>query len=161
MVDRRILGPEDGELYEPDRACGDRFLINSRDWGGGFSLVEHRLPPRVLAAPLHKHSREDEFSFILEGTVGARFGDEEVLARPGDLVVKPREEWHTFWNAGDTPARLLEIISPGGLEEMFRWLDRLTEEPNPAELERVVGPYGCSADMEATKALVEKHGLVF
>jgi len=161
MPEHRILGPEDGELYQPDGACGDRFLVNSRDWGGGFSLVEHRLPPKVLAAPMHKHSREDEFSFILEGTVGAKFGDQEVVAGPGDLVFKPRDEWHTFWNAGDTPAKLLEIISPGGLEEMFRWLDQLTEELSPGELEQKLGPYGCLADMEATMALVEKHGLVF
>ena len=161
MVVHRILGPEDGELYEPARACGDRFLVNSREWGGGFSLVEHRLPPRVLAAPVHRHTLEDEFSFVLEGLVGARFGDEEVVAHPGDLVFKPREEWHTFWNAGDEPARLLEIISPGGLEELFRMLDRLTGEMTAEELEERVAPYGCSADLEATMALVEKHGLVF
>jgi hypothetical protein len=76
-------------------------------------------------------------------------------------MFKPREEWHTFWNAGETPARLLEIISPGGLEEMFRFLDQLTDEMTAEELEEQVGPYGCSADTEATMALVEKHGLVF
>ena len=124
-------------------------------------MVEHRLPPKVLAAPVHMHTLEDEFSFILEGTVGARFGDEEVVARPGDLVFKPRGEWHTLWNAGDEPARLLEIISPGGLEELFRKLDGLTQELTPEQADGLVGPYGCSADMEATMALVEKHHLVF
>ena len=161
MVERRVLGPGDGELFEPPGACGDRFLVDSRDWGGRFSLVEHRLPPKVLAAPMHRHTREDEFSFILEGTVGAVFGDEEVLAQPGDLVFKPREEWHTFWNAGDTPARLLEIISPGGLEELFRWMDRQTEEIDPAALDAAGASYGCATDMAATIALVERHGLVF
>ncbi|WP_251019874.1 cupin domain-containing protein [Streptomyces sp. ISL-11] len=155
------MGPEDGEIYQPERACGDRFLINGRDGGGRFSLVEHRLPPKVLAAPVHKHTFEDEFSFVLEGSVGARFGDEEVVAGPGDLVFKPRGEWHTFWNAGDTPARLLEIISPGGLEELFRWLDRQGEELSEGELAQKAGPYGCSADMAATTALVAEHGLVF
>jgi hypothetical protein len=56
---------------------------------------------------------------------------------------------------------LLEIISPGGLEELFRCLDRLTEDLSPAELEEIIAPYGCSADMEATMALVETHGLIF
>ncbi|MEU4996745.1 cupin domain-containing protein [Streptomyces sp. NPDC021622] len=156
------MGPEDGELYEPEPARGDRFLINGRDQGGRFALVEHRLPPKVLAAPVHKHTREDEFSFILEGSVGARFGDEEeVVASPGDLVFKPRGEWHTFWNAGDTPARLLEIISPGGLEELFRWLDQLTEELSPEALQEKAELYGGSTDIEATMALVKKHGLIF
>lgn len=159
--EHRIVGPEDGELYQSESARGDRLLINGSDWGGRFSLVEHRLPPKVLAAPVHKHTLEDEFSFILEGSVGARFGDKEVVAGPGDLVFKPRDEWHTFWNAGDTPARLLEIISPGGLEELFRWLDQRDEELSPEELIQKAGQYGCSADMEATMALVEEHGLVF
>ncbi|MEV2255349.1 cupin domain-containing protein [Streptomyces sp. NPDC050147] len=161
MIEHRILGPEDGELRQPEQACGDRFLVDSREQDGRFTLVEHRLPPKVLAAPVHKHTREDEFSFILEGSVGARFGDEEVVAGPGDLVFKPRDEWHTFWNAGDTPARLLEIISPGGLEELFRWLDRQSEELSPEAMQQKAGLYGCSTDMEATMVLVAKHGLIF
>lgn len=110
---------------------------------------------------MHKHTKEDEFSFVLEGSVGARFGDEEVVAGPGHLVFKPRDEWHTFWNAGDAPARLLEIISPGGLEELFRWLDQLGGELGPDDLEQKIGPYGCEADMAATTALVAQHGLIF
>ncbi|MFD5103120.1 cupin domain-containing protein [Streptomyces albidochromogenes] len=157
----RILGPEEGELYQPAGACGDRFLIDSGERDGRFALVEHRLPPHVLAAPVHKHTREDEYSFILDGSVGARFGDEEVVAGPGDLVFKPRDEWHTFWNAGDTPARLLEIISPGGLEELFRRIDRLSEEFGPEELEREARAYGCFVDMRATMALIEQRGLDF
>ncbi|MGW0563901.1 cupin domain-containing protein [Streptomyces sp. NPDC003016] len=104
---------------------------------------------------------EDEFSFVIEGSVGARFGAEEAVAGPGDPVFKPRDEWHTFQNAGQTPARLLEIISPGGLEELFRRLDQPTGELGPEESEQKVGPYGCPADMEAAMALVAKHGLVF
>ncbi|MDQ4128209.1 MAG: cupin domain-containing protein [Actinomycetota bacterium] len=46
--------------------------------------------------------------------MGARLGDEVVYAATGDLVFKPRGQWHTFWNAGDRPCRVLEIISPGG-----------------------------------------------
>ena len=66
------------------------------------------------------HAREDEYSFVLEGRVSVRLGDDEHVAEVGDLVFKPRGQWHTFWNAEDEPARLLELISPGGLEELFR-----------------------------------------
>jgi hypothetical protein len=45
-----------------------------------------------------------------------------VVGNPGDLIVNPREQWHTFWNAGDAPARVLEIISPAGFEDYFREL---------------------------------------
>ena len=86
---------------------------------GGFSLVEHPMPPRALAAPLHRHSREDEYSYVLEGRMGALLGDDVVYAEAGDLVHKPRDQWHTFWNAGDEPCRILEIIAPGGFEDFF------------------------------------------
>jgi len=51
-------------------------------------------------------------SLRIEGKMGALLGDEELVAGPGDLIFKPRNQWHTFWNAGDEPARILEIIAP-------------------------------------------------
>ena len=111
----RKLGPSDGQ-YTDLGSVGVRFMIWTEESGGGFSLVEHPIPPKTLCAPLHKHSREDEYSFVLEGRLGALLGDEVVYGAPGDLVFKPRGQWHTFWNAGDEPARILEIISPAGFE---------------------------------------------
>src|SRR5215207_375878 len=114
----KIVGPTDGKAGSLG-SIGVRFMIDGDETGGDFSLVEHPLPPRALAAPLHRHSREDEYSFVLEGRVGALLGDELVIGEPGDLVFKPRDQWHTFWNAGDTPARILEVISPAGFERFF------------------------------------------
>ena len=89
-------------------------MVWSEESGGGFSLVEHPIPPRTLVAPLHRHANEDEYSYVLEGRMGAQLGDDVVYAEKGDLVFKPRGQWHTFWNAGDEPCRILEIISPEG-----------------------------------------------
>ncbi len=154
----RIIKAGQGEVLGSPQGCRDRFLIDSKDWGGGFALVEHLLAPRSIAAPVHIHTREDEFSFVLEGRVSIKAGEEEIEAEVGDLVFKPRGEWHTFWNATDEPARLLEIISPGGLEEMFRIVDTATDD---VDLGPLVEPFGCSADMEATAPIMEKHGLTF
>jgi mannose-6-phosphate isomerase-like protein (cupin superfamily) len=87
---------------------------------GGFSLVEHPMPPRALAAPLHRHSREDEYSYALEGRMGALLGDDVLYGEGGDLVHEPRDQWHSFWNAGDEPCRILEIIAPGRLRAGLR-----------------------------------------
>ena len=111
----RVLGPKEGVLVDLG-AIGARFMIDGGETDERFSLVEHPMPPRRLAAPLHRHNREDEYSFVLEGRMGALLGDEVVYAEPGDLVWKPRGQWHTFWNAGDEPARILELISPAGYE---------------------------------------------
>ncbi len=157
----RVIGASDGDLLGAITAVRDRFVMDARSSGGGFSLVEHLMPVRALAAPLHRHSREDEYSFVLEGQVGAHFEGEEVFARAGDLIVKPRGEWHTFWNAGDTPARILEIISPGGFEEAFREMHALGEALDPPAMATIAARYGVEVDFEQTAPLIERHGLSF
>jgi mannose-6-phosphate isomerase-like protein (cupin superfamily) len=157
-MDRRIIRAGEGEVFGPAAGCRDRFLLDSRDWGGRFALVEHLLAPHSIAAPMHRHHREDEFSLILEGEVSFHAAGSEVVAGVGDLVFKPRGEWHTFWNGSDAPARLLEIISPGGLEEAFRLIDTA---PPDTDLGPLVAPYECEADMAATMPIVERYGLTF
>ena len=94
--------------------------MKSEDTDGRFALVEHPIAPRALAGPMHVHEHEDEYSYVLEGEVGFQVGDEVFSAGPGQLVAKPRGIWHGFWNAGDEPARVLELISPGRLRALLR-----------------------------------------
>ena len=128
---------------------------------GVFSLLQHLIPARTLVAPLHRHSGEDEYSFILEGRVGALLGEEELIAEVGDLVFKPRGQWHTFWNAGDEPARVLEIISPGGFEKAFREMHALGDGLNPDTMAEIAAKYGAEADFERTGPIIERLGLIF
>ncbi len=157
----RLLGPEDGELLGPPDGVMDRYMISAADTDGRFSLVEHRLAPHALAAPLHLHTREDEYSFVLQGEVGALLGKQEVVATAGDLLFKPRGQWHTFWNAGAAPARILEMISPAGLELLFRMIDTDPQLLDPDRLAEVGETFGCKVDFEGTVPVVERHGLVF
>lgn len=157
----RVIGPTGSDIFGAVTGVRDRFLIDGHMSGGGFSLVEHLMPPRALAAPLHRHSREDEYSFVLEGRVGAHFDGEEVLGSVGDLIVKPRGEWHTFWNAGDVPARILEIISPGGFEQAFREMHALGEALDPATMAAIAGRYGVDVDFDQTGPIIERHRLTF
>jgi mannose-6-phosphate isomerase-like protein (cupin superfamily) len=50
-------------------------MIRSSQTDGRFSLVEHPIKPRAPAAPLHTHSNEDEYSYVLEGEVGVQIGE--------------------------------------------------------------------------------------
>jgi len=84
----RKLGRNEGE-YTDLLAIGVRFMVWTEESGGGFSLVEHPIPPRTLAAPLHIHTREDEYSFVLEGRMGALLGDDVIIAEAGELAFKP------------------------------------------------------------------------
>lgn len=157
----RVLGARDGDILGAPEAFRDRFMVGVEDSGGGFALVEHLMPPRALAAPLHRHTREDEYSYVLEGRVGALLGEEEVFGEVGDLIFKPRGQWHTFWNAGDVPARILEIISPGGFEQAFLEMHALGEGLNPETMAEIGARYGGEIDFERTMPIVERHGLKF
>ena len=155
-----IVAPDGGKLVELG-AIGARMMAWAEETGGGFSVLEHPMPPRALGAPLHKHSREDEYSFVLEGRMGAQLGDDVVGAGVGDLVVKPREQWHTFWNAGDEPCRILEIISPGGFEHYFDRLGELLKSPDfdPMQIVELAAEYGMESRPETVPQLCEEHGL--
>ena len=156
----RIIGPDGGKAVDLG-SIGARFMAWTEETGGGFSLVEHPMPPRRLAAPVHKHSREDEYSFVVEGRMGALLGDDVVYAEVGDLAFKPRDQWHTFWNAGDEPCRILEIISPGGFEHFFDELGTIMEAPefDPAQLGELGARYGLEFQPDSVPRLCEEHGL--
>jgi quercetin dioxygenase-like cupin family protein len=157
----RVLGAQQGEIMGLPGTVRDRFMVRQNESGGGFSLVEHHFPPKTLAAPLHRHSQEDEYSYVLEGRIGALLGDQVVFGEPGDLIFKPRGQWHTFWNAGDTPARVLEIISPGGFENAFLEMHALGENLSPDSMTEIGKRYGVAVDFEKTGPIIERHGLLF
>ncbi len=158
MLRPRVVGPADGKAGVL-AAIGVRFVIDGEDAGGRFSLVEHPMPPRALAAPLHRHSREDEYSFVLAGRMGALLGDELVYASVGDLVFKPRGQWHTFWNAGDEPCRVLELISPAGFERYFEELVEMSEPKTPESVGPIAARYGLEMRFETLPQLVAEHAL--
>lgn len=158
----RVLGPTEGRAGMLG-SMGVRFMLSSDETGGGFSLVEHPIPPRALAAPLHRHTNEDEYSYVLDGRLGALLGDEVVYGDPGDLIFKPRGQWHTFWNAGDEPARILEMISPAGFEryfeEMVDLLEKAAGAADPSELGAIAARHGLEVDRDSIPRLTEEYGL--
>ncbi len=156
-----IIGPTGGESVTL-QTIGVRFMIPAADTDSRLSLVEHPIPPRALAAPLHRHNREDEYSYVLEGRMGALLGDDVVEAGPGDLVYKPRGQWHTFWNAGDEPCRILEIISPAGFERFFEEVVDGPPGEGPPDLDRATATaarYGLELDFASIPMLLERFGL--
>ena len=158
----KIVGPQDGKAGFIG-SIGVRFMIDGEEAGERFSLVEHPMSPHALAAPLHRHNREDEYSFVVEGRMGALLGDDVVYAEPGDLVFKPRGQWHTFWNAGDEPTRILEIISPAGFERFFAELVDIGGVANasPETFAELCGRYELDMDPDSIPGLIERFGVVF
>lgn len=90
-------------------------------------------------------------------------GDEAVDGHPGDLIFKPRGQWHTFWNAGDEPARILEMISRAGFERYFEQmvdlLERSVGAPDPSELGAIAAEHGLEVDRESIPRLTGQYRL--
>jgi mannose-6-phosphate isomerase-like protein (cupin superfamily) len=152
---------EDGDRADFPR-LGNRYVLPGYSTEGRFALVEHTIPARALAAPMHVHEREDEYSFVLTGRLGVQIGDEVVEAGPGELVVKPRGIPHAFWNPGDEEARVLEIISPAGFEQYFAELAPVLAGDGPPDLDafaEIRVRYGLSMDLASIERLLQEHGL--
>src|SRR5213596_2535319 len=158
----KIVGPREGKAGFLG-SIGVRFMIDGNEADERFSLVEHPMSARALAAPLHRHTREDEYSFVLQGRMGALLGDDVVEAGPGDLVFKPRSQWHTFWNAGDEPCRILEIISPAGFDRFFAELVDLggVAQADPQVMAELCARYELEMDPDSVPGLIERFGVRF
>jgi mannose-6-phosphate isomerase-like protein (cupin superfamily) len=156
-----VVRNEQGERADFPR-LGNRYLLRGADSDGAFALIEHTIPPRALAAPMHVHEHEDEYSFVLTGRMGAQIGDEVIEAAPGELVLKPRGVPHAFWNASDEETRVLEIISPSGFEQYFADMAphlQADGPPDAAAVGALQANYGLSMDSTSIARLVEEHGL--
>lgn len=131
----------------------------------GVAVVEHTLPPGKLAAPLHRHTREDEISYILEGEMGVQEDGEVSTVEAGEFAVKKRGVWHTFWNPGSEPLRFLEIIAPGEFSGYFGEVAELLPEDGARDgetvdrIEELGDEYGFEMDPGSVPDLMERHGL--
>lgn len=152
-----VVAPDGREAVDLD-GLGIIWMIDGADAGERFSIVHHTLAPRLLAAPLHLHHREDEYSYVLEGRLGALLGDDVVEAGPGAWVYKPRGQWHTFWNAGDEPCHIIELISPAGFEHYFRALAE--SWPDVDAFASLNDRYGLEMDFGSVDVLTQRFGLV-
>jgi len=155
-----VLAPHEGKSVWLG-GLGVDFKITGEQTGGSFSIVEHPIAPGIIVPP-HTHTREDEFSYVLEGEVGARIGDQVLQATPGCYIIKPRGILHTFWNAGTRPARIIEIISPAGFEKFFAEMADLFQGAGPPDFEKLTNlasTYGTNLDMAWLPELTAKYNL--
>jgi mannose-6-phosphate isomerase-like protein (cupin superfamily) len=100
----RLENPVTGEILI--------FHRTSRDSDGAAVLVETIIRPDGFVAAAHVHPHQSERFEVLEGWLGLRVGDRELLAGPGDVVTVDPGTPHRFWNAGECEARFLCEVRP-------------------------------------------------
>lgn len=144
------------------RALGTTYKVLSESVGGSAAIVEHTLDAKSLGAPMHKHTRENEISFVLEGELSVIQNGQVQTAGPGEYIVKPKEIFHTFWNAGDQMVRFIEIITPGNFEYYFAELAPFLLKGQPPQMDKVretARKYGLIIDPDAAAEIITKYGL--
>jgi SAM-dependent methyltransferase/mannose-6-phosphate isomerase-like protein (cupin superfamily) len=138
------------------------LLLDSDASDGRCSLVEQVLAPRALGAPVHTHRNEDEYSLVLEGTLGVEIGGATFTATTGSVIAKPRRIPHAFWNATDAPVRVLELIVPGGFETYFSELGAILSQPGPPDIPALIElarHYDLELDPASIPRLASEHAL--
>jgi quercetin dioxygenase-like cupin family protein len=144
------------------RALGTTYKVLSNSVGGAAAIVEHTLEAKSLGAPMHKHTYENEISYVLEGELSVIQNGEVQTAGPGEYIVKPKGIFHTFWNAGDHTIRFIEIITPGNFEYYFAELAPFLlpgQNPQMDKVRETVAKYGLIVDPSAADEIVKKYGL--
>jgi len=111
--------------------------LSSADTDGNYAIIEDHTPPNG-GPPLHRHSREDESFYVIEGQFVFEVDGQELYAGPGSSVFAPRGTAHRFQNLGVTPGRLLVVVQPGGLDEFFTEIDHATEGAREPDLNLVL-----------------------
>jgi quercetin dioxygenase-like cupin family protein len=157
-----VVGPGEGQSTEIG-GLGVDFKVWGETTGRTLSIIEHPMQPGRLVPP-HTHHDEDELSYVLEGSFGVRIGDDVRIVGPGTYVYKPKGVPHTFWNAGDRLARLIEIIWPAGFEYFFKSLGEaartaLSPEEFAREREALAARYRVSFVPEWIDELKARYGL--
>ena len=92
-------------------------LTNS-DTNGAAAILQQTVPPKS-GPPLHRHSREDEWFYVLDGEITVEIDGERIVLQGGDSAFAPRGTAHTFRNFGDTTAQMLVLVVPGAFNQFF------------------------------------------
>lgn len=117
--------------------------VSGCDTNGTLSVIESHDSPGG-GPPPHIHQREDETFQILEGDYEFTVGGQTILAKPGTTLFAPRGVAHTYRCLGQTPGKLMCIITPAGFEKFFEEIGSLTPQqqqdiPRVIEIARKFG----------------------
>src|SRR5688500_17397404 len=159
----RLHVPPSGGQYVVFWGLGTTYKVLSEVLGGSLGVVEHTLEPGWLGAPPHKHSHEDETSYVLEGELTVEQEGEIATAGPGSYILKPRGIFPTFWNGGTAPVRFIEMISPGGFEhyceELAPFFPPNTQQPDFQSAAALASKYDLEFDPSRVRELLAKYNL--
>jgi quercetin dioxygenase-like cupin family protein len=150
-----VVPPAGGRLPGGFEVC---VRVRSEHTNGVLAVIEETLVPKAFISP-HVHNN-DVWVYVLNGEIGVLVGDQIAVAVAGEWALKPRRVLHAMWNAGTEPARIVEVLTPGGTERWFEEIARLGAGDRPG-FEGACRRYGIEflPDSPWTAVLRERFGL--
>ena len=158
----------DGTLVGNGKDSGTK--LRAEYTNGQLTAQELFMPPKQMGPPPHLHKELDEVMIVLEGTIHVLVGKEVVELHAGDWHVRPHGIVHTFWNAGDVPARLIDLYPNQDLitffEDFLRMQKRLQNEgvsmQSPEfqkQNKELLDKFGIEMFPDQLPPILEKYGL--
>jgi mannose-6-phosphate isomerase-like protein (cupin superfamily) len=122
------LAAEQGRTREPLDILGEEVLVKltNADTNGAAAVFHLTVPP-MSGPPLHCHSREDEWFYVLEGEITAEIDGRRTILNRGGCAFTPIGTVHTFQNFGTATAHILVMVTPGGFHQFFEELSSLNK----------------------------------
>ncbi len=145
-----VLPPGQGRAFW---VVGDRYtiLLSGEDTGGACALIHAEVQPGG-GPPPHRHRREDEAFYVLEGEIAFHADGRDIPAKPGSWVTLARGSLHSFRNTTTVTARALILVTPAGLERYFAEVGVPATDHSPP-------PSVTPADIERLQAVAPRYGM--
>jgi quercetin dioxygenase-like cupin family protein len=156
----RLENPVTGEVIV--------FHRTSKQTNGEEVFIEVIVRPHGSVAAAHVHPYQTERFEVREGLLGLRVGDEELVARPGDVAVVTPGTVHRFWNAGEEEARFFVEVRPAlRFESLIETMFTLAAEgktnrrgmPNPLRLAVIARAHFDSVRLPFPPAALQRGAL--
>lgn len=141
-----VIGPGEGQTVDNPAGGGLTYKARDAQTGGSLTVWESTAAPGE-GPPLHVHSSEDEFMYVLDGQLRFRLGEDEHTAPAGSFVFIPRGLPHTWQNTGDDQARILFGFTPAS-PGMERFFERSAALPADRRMADAFGTLASDAGME-------------
>jgi mannose-6-phosphate isomerase-like protein (cupin superfamily) len=128
---RRLVHATAGEAGRSWWGPGDMytFLVTGAESGGSMFALDC-LVGAGGGPPPHRHLAEDELFTIIEGSIAFTADAERRSVSSGDSVFVPRGTRHFYRNEGTTPARMIAVYTPAGMEGWFREVCTPVDDPS-------------------------------
>jgi quercetin dioxygenase-like cupin family protein len=140
------LATYEGRTLCPLDVLGTEVLVKlgNTDANGATAVFHQDVPP-MSGPPLHRHSHEDEWFYVLDGEITFEIDGQRTVLCAGGSAFAPRGTAHTFKNFRDLSAKMLVMVTPGRFQQFFEDLSSLNAAlpaPDLIRSEQLMLEYG-------------------